>query len=40
MLSFAAGEMAELYFTQTAFKVNNLPTWKLVKQTVENGGGA
>lgn len=38
MLTFAAGEMAELYFTQTAFKVNNLPTWKLVKQVVENGG--
>ena len=38
MLIFAAGEMAELYFTQTAFKVNNLPTWKLVKQVVENGG--
>lgn len=38
MLTFAAGERAELYFTQTAFKVNNLPTWKLVKQIVENGG--
>ena len=38
MLTFAAGERAELYFTQTAFKVNNLPTWKLVKQVVENGG--
>ncbi len=38
MLTFAAGEMAELYFTQTAFTVNNLPTWKLVKQIVENGG--
>ena len=40
MLTFAAGEMAELYFTQTAFKVNNLPTWKIVKQVVENGGAA
>ena len=38
MLAFAAGEMAELYFTQTAFRVNNLPTWKIVKQVVENGG--
>lgn len=38
MLSFASGEIAELYFTQTAFKVNNLPTWKIVKQVVENGG--
>ena len=38
MLTFAAGEMSEIYFTQTAFRVNDLPTWKLVKQTVENGG--
>ena len=40
MLTFASGEMAELYFTQTAFKVNNLPTWKIAKQVVENGGAA
>jgi hypothetical protein len=34
----APGEMSEFYFTLTAFKVNGLPTWKVVKQLVENGG--
>lgn len=38
MLYFEAGEMAELYFTQTSFRVNGLPTWKCIKQIVENGG--
>ena len=34
MTSFAASEMAELYFTRTAFNLGNLPTWKVVKQKV------
>ena len=38
ILSIGAGEMAELYFTMTAFRVNNKVTWKVVKQVVENGG--
>ena len=38
MLAIASGELAELYFTKTTFMVNNLPTWKVVKQVVENGG--
>ena len=38
MLKFAGGELAVLYFTLTAFKVNNLPTWQVLKQVVENGG--
>ena len=38
MLTFAGGELAVLYFTLTAFKVNNLPTWQVLKQVVENGG--
>ena len=38
MLTFAGGELATLYFTLTAFKVNNLPTWQVLKQVVENGG--
>lgn len=40
MLTFAGGELAVLYFTLTAFKVNNLPTWQVLKQVVENGGAA
>jgi hypothetical protein len=38
MLTFAGGELAVLYFTLTAFRVNNLPTWQVLKQVVENGG--
>jgi hypothetical protein len=38
LLTFAPGELSELYFTQTAFRVNDLPTWKLVKNVVEDGG--
>ena len=38
ILSFAAGEMAALYFTLTPFKINNLPTWQVMKQVVEDGG--
>ena len=34
MESLAAGEMAEYYFTRTAFDLDNLPTWKVVKQKV------
>lgn len=37
-LVIAPGEMSEFYFTLTAHKVNGLPTWKVVKQVVENGG--
>lgn len=35
MLTFAPGDMAELYFTQTAFTVGGLPAWKIVRQDVE-----
>lgn len=37
-LVIAPGEMSEFFFTLTAHKVNGLPTWKVVKQVVENGG--
>lgn len=40
MLSFAPGTTCELYFTQTAFNVNSKPTWKVVRQDVENGGAS
>lgn len=36
--AIAPGEMSEFYFTLTAFKVNGLPTWKIAKGVVENGG--
>lgn len=35
MLTFAPGDMAELYFTQTSFTVEGLPAWKIVRQDVE-----
>lgn len=38
MLSIAAGELARFYFTLSTFRINNLPTWHIVKQVVENGG--
>ena len=38
MLAIAAGELAQFYVTLTTFRVNNLPTWHIVKQVVENGG--
>lgn len=38
MLAIAAGELARFYVTLTTFRVNNLPTWHIVKQVVENGG--
>ena len=38
MLAIAAGELARFYITLTTFRVNNLPTWHIVKQIVENGG--
>lgn len=38
MLSIAAGELAQFYITMSTFRVNNLPTWHIVKQVVENGG--
>ena len=40
MLSFAPGTMCELYFTQTAFNVDSKPTWKVVRQDVEDGGAS
>lgn len=40
MLAIAAGELARFYITLTTFRVNNLPTWHIVKQVVENGGAA
>lgn len=38
MLAIAAGELARFYVTLSTFRVNNLPTWHIVKQVVENGG--
>ena len=40
MLTFAPGTMCELYFTQTAFNVDSKPTWKVVRQDVEDGGAS
>lgn len=40
MLTFAPGTMCELYFTQTAFNVGSKPTWKVVRQDVEDGGAS
>lgn len=40
MLKFAPGTMCELYFTQTAFNVDSKPTWKVVRQDVEDGGAS
>lgn len=34
----APGETSEFYFTLTAFQLNELPTYKVVKQVVVNGG--
>ena len=34
MTEFEPNEMAELYFTQTAFWLDGLPTWKVTKQVV------
>jgi hypothetical protein len=38
MLAIAAGELARFYITLSTFRINNLPTWHIVKQVVENGG--
>lgn len=38
MLAIAAGELARFYITLSTFRVNNLPTWHIAKQIVENGG--
>ena len=38
MLSIAAGELARFYISLSTFRVNNLPTWHILKQVVENGG--
>jgi len=35
MTALAAGEMAEYYFTLTAFALGGLPTWRVYKQTVK-----
>lgn len=35
MSALEAGEMAEYYFTLSSFALGGLPTWKIVKQTVE-----
>jgi len=35
LLTFAGGEMCELYFTMTAFGSSGKPAWKVVKQVVE-----
>lgn len=35
MSALKAGEMAEYYFTLSSFALGGLPTWKIVKQTVE-----
>ena len=35
MSALAAGEMAQFYFTLSAFAINDKPTWKIVKQVVE-----
>ena len=40
MLAIAPGTTCELYFTLTAFQLNSLPTWKIVRQDVENGAPA
>ena len=40
LLTFAAGTMYELYFTQTAFAVDEKPTWKLMGQVVVSGNPA
>ena len=34
MTEFEPDEMAQLYFTQTAFQLDGLPTWKVTKQIV------
>ena len=34
MTKFEPDEMAQLYFTQTAFQLDGLPTWKVTKQVV------
>lgn len=36
MTTLAGGELAEYYFTKTAFELSGLTTWKVVKQTVES----
>ena len=38
MLAIAAGELARFYISLSTFRINNLPTWHIVKQVVENGG--
>ena len=38
MLAIAAGELARFYITLSSFRINNLPTWHIMKQIVENGG--
>lgn len=38
MLAIAAGELARFYISLSTFRVNNLQTWHIVKQIVENGG--
>lgn len=35
MTTLEAGEMAEFYFTRTSFELGGLPTWKVVKQVVD-----
>ena len=35
MTALAAGEMAVYYFTLSAFAIDNLPTWEVVKKVVE-----
>ena len=35
MTTVQVGEIAEYYLTKTAFGIGGLPTWKVVKQTVE-----
>lgn len=35
MTTVQVGEIAEYYLTKTAFDIGGLPTWKIVKQTVE-----
>ena len=39
-LKIAPGETSEFYFTLTSFKLSNMPTYKVVKQTVEDGGAS
>ena len=38
ILTAEPGSMFELYFTMTSFELSGLPTWKVVRQDVENGG--